>query len=303
VVARAPTLRTSPPPRTKEPRVPAVVATLKSDRLETTLVSALEEGKTQPFFDSVERVSGLPGPRPNLELLAALGARLAAAGADAEPLVEELLASKKLCHFWVGCNVMSARLASGKGSSIHGSAFERLHDLADEVDQQRRGAVIEALTSALVRRGPVLAARLSAYTNGFLHAHVALEALTRREVLDVLGNENEVLARLTEAFDLADDSSRAAERSQGVRVLRAGFPAQITRMAQRFGAVVTWIEEQTTRKRPETRAIVAETIGKLRPVIGEAEAARLRGLLEATAPLPRDPSRIVQGTRKRSRGR
>jgi hypothetical protein len=278
-------------------------APLKSDRLEQTLQAALEGGKYEPFLDALERASGLPGPRPKLELIAAMGDRLAAAGPDAEGLVAELLDAKKLCHFWVGCEVVASKLAKGKGKSVHAEAFEAMHDLADENEQDRRNAVISALARALVKRGDVLAARLSAYTNGYLHAFVALEALTRKDVLTNLPGSTELLARLTEAFDLADDASRAAERAQGVRVLRGGFPEQIARIAPRFGEVVAWLEQQTTRKRPETRAIVAESISRLRKILGEAEAARLRAQLEATAPLPRDPSRIVQGTRKRSRGR
>lgn len=271
---------------------------LKSERIEAALVAALEEGRVEPFFDAVERSSGMPGPRPHLELLRALGARLAAAGGPGEELAEALLDQKKLCLYWVGCEFLAARAAAGRMK-----AFDRLHDLADEVDHERRAAVIEALAHALSHRPDALAAQLSTFTDGFLHAHVALEALSRREVTTRLSSSEALLARLGEAFDLADDAPRSADRSQGLRLLRAGLPGQIARIAPRFGEVVPWLEERTSRKRPETREIVAESIGALRKVLGEAEADRLRGMLEATAKAPRDPSRIVKGTRKRSRGR
>jgi hypothetical protein len=184
------------------------------------------------------------------------------------------------------------------------AAVEPFHDRADDVDVDRRLIVIDALASLVEARGDEIAASLDTYTDGFLHASVALEALSRSASLSRLGSHEALFDRLSEAFDLADDAPRSADRSQGLRELRRGMPAQLARIAARFeDATVAWLEERCARERPETREILTETISRLRSVIGEASADRLRAALTATAPPPRDPSRIVHGTRKRSRGR
>jgi hypothetical protein len=133
---------------------------------------------------------------------------------------------------------------------------------------------------------------------------VALEALADRTLLATLPAGDAVLARLDEAFQLADVSPRAAERSQGLRTLRRGFPVQIARFAVRFPEVLAWFTERTQAKRPETREVVHETILALKKNhLAVAEVDRLMAAFAASAPAPRDPTRIVQGTRNRSRGR
>ena len=97
---------------------------------------------------------------------------------------------------------------------------------------------------------------------------------------------------------------RSADRAQGVRFLRRSFPRALARLANRFEReVLAFVTERMDRERPETREILTETISALRPIIGDPEAARLREGLGATEPPPRDPARIVHGTRNRSRGR
>ncbi len=68
---------------------------------------------------------------------------------------------------------------------------------------------------------------------------------------------------------------------------------------------VDWIAAQAAAiERPESREVLTQAISALRkesfPI---AELDRLNAALAASAPPPRDPSRIVQGTRKRSKGR
>jgi hypothetical protein len=113
-----------------------------------------------------------------------------------------------------------------------------------------------------------------------------------------------VVARLDEAFALADRSPRADERLQGLRLLRQGLAGQVALFAARFPGVVRWLEEKTHTARPESREVVERAIAALRKSsFPEAEAARLAAALSASAPPPRDPTRVVQGTRKRSKGR
>ena len=131
----------------------------------------------------------------------------------------------------------------------------------------------------------------------------ALEELMERADEEKKDRRDAVLDLMTDAFTRADDSPRSADRSQGLRVLRLGLPLQIVRAAVRFSETLDWLKERLAYPRPETREVIAETIRALRKIVGEAEADRLRLEHEGSAKPPRDPSRIVKGTRKRSRGR
>jgi len=276
------------------------VTELESDRISQALDQALATGDTRQLFDRVERASGLPGKRPNLPLLRALGARIATSGEAGDTLVDVLLEHTHPGLYRVGYFALSSKV-TGKGGG--GSAFERLHDAAEDPTHERREALIDALTDVAVHGGDKVAERFAAFTDGYLHAHVALEVLSRSEVLSRLSKPGPVLARFSEAFDLADASPRSADRSQGLRLLRASMPAEVARVAPRFGEIVDWVRERTSRERPESRQIVAEAISALRKIVGEAEATRLRAAHDATRPLLYDESRVVHGTRKRSRGK
>jgi hypothetical protein len=269
-------------------------------RLDDALEDALAGGSPRPLFGELERVSGMPGPRPNLLLLKSLGARIARAGASGRELAEILIAEKSLALYTTGVFSVGAE-ALEKGSRKR--ALERLHDLADEPLKERRSMVVEALADVVAHAGDAAVAALSSFTDGYLHATVALEASTEQRALAKQSSPDELLARFGEAFDLADDAPRSADRSQGLRILREGFPHQIARAVPRFGELVAFVEERATRERPETREVVADTIAALRKVVGEARADKLRVVHQASAKAPRDPSRIVKGTRKRSRGR
>jgi hypothetical protein len=130
---------------------------------------------------------------------------------------------------------------------------------------------------------------------------VALEALSHPKVLRRVSSAGEILARFAEAFELADGAPRSADRAQGLRVLREGFPEQVARVVGRFPASISFIEERCDRERPETRAVVEEMIDALRDVVARARIDELRKSLESTAKPPRDPTRIVKGTRRRGR--
>lgn len=275
---------------------------IKSPRIEAALLRALTTGETTELFDLLERASGLPGPRPNYDLAQSVAVVLAARGKQGTPLVQALLAATDREYLLVVAAMAQAERAA-RGVDAR-RALQTLHDLAGDERHAVRQTVVEALRIVARAKGADVLAELARYTDGYLHAHVALEALADRTLLASLPTGEAVLARLDEAFRLADASPRAAERLQGVRTLRRGLPAQIVRFAARFPEVLAWLAERTGSKRPETREVIHETILALRkgnlPV---AEMDRLMASLAASAPVPRDPTRIVQGTRKRSRGR
>lgn len=274
---------------------------IKSQRIEAALARALATGETAELFEWLRRSSGLPGPRPNLDLARAVGTAVASAGKTGAPLARALVQSGDEYLVIVGAMCEGARLAQKVDAD---RALAALHELAGDERFLVRDGVVHALRTALAARGDEVVRALASFTDGYLHAHVALEALAEPTLLTSLHAEAEVLARLDEAFELADASPRAAERTQGLRTLRRGLPAQIRALASRFSDVLRWLEERTRASRPETREVVAEAIRSLRrSSLPQADADRLARALDASAPPARDAARIVQGTRKRSKGR
>jgi len=194
-------------------------------------------------------------------------------------------------------------LATGKQAWTR-EALCDLQEVAEDPRRLVRLGVVEAVRMRIAALGEVAVHELAGWTDGYLQAHVALGALADRTLLTTLPSAEPVLARLDEAFRLADESPRAAERAQGMRTLRQGLPAQIAAFAMRYPETLQWLEKKTRATRPETREVVALAIAALRrTVVSDVEAERLAALLASSGKPPRDPSRIVAGTRKRGRGR
>lgn len=284
---------------------------IRSERVERALTQCLESGKTDALFEELRRASGLPGPRPSFDLAQSVGATIAAQGKRGASLVAKLKASIDneflLVVYAFAC---AEAVGLGRPKATHdkaglAAAIEALHDLCDDDRAVVREGVVLALRALLRAHPAEVVEALVRFTDGYLHAHVAIEALTDKTWLTSVHDPEPLLSRLDEAFRLADESPRAAERSQGVRTLRRDLPAQISRLAGRFpNEVIPWVAARATWQRPETREVVAETIRTLRKrSLPKAEADRLAQALSGSAPEPRDPTRIVQGTRNRSRGR
>lgn len=274
---------------------------LKSARIEAAIDKAVAGGGMADLLDALDRGSNLPGTRPNLELARAVGLALASRRGKADPIVRTLLGQQKEYPVIVAAHALAQRVVAGVSAR---EAMSDLYELAGDARHLVRLGVTSAVRTYLAAGGDAAIRELASWTDGYLQAHVLLEALADRELLARLTSGEEVLARLEEAFRLADDSPRAAERTQGLRSLRGGLPAQIAAIAARFPEAMTWVEARTASKRPETREVVDQVIIALRRSgLRNAEAARLHKALDASAKPPRDPSRIVQGTRKRSKGR
>lgn len=270
-------------------------------KLDAALDLVLAGGPLRGLLDVLDRHSNLPGTRPNLEFARTVGIAIASRRGKADALVRALLAAPGEYPVIVAAHALAQRAIVGLDAR---GAMGALHDLADEPRHLVRMGIVSALREVLLVKGEETLRELATWTDGYFHAHVVLQALADREVLDRLRGPEEVLARLDEAFTLADVSPRAAERSQGLRTLREAMPAEIVVLSARFPEVVAWLEAKTSSKRPETREVVSQAITALRRGgLKNAEAARIGGLLEASKKPPRDAARIVSGTRKRSKGR
>lgn len=272
---------------------------VRNEKIAKLLDAALQGADSRTLFDALVRLSGMPGPNPNLDLARAVGGEIAARGGDGLTVTDELLAAKHPYLVRVGLQAVAARASDPKDPS---GALKKLHDAADASEKQARDAVIESLVDVIVARGDGVVPKLKSFTDGFLHAYVALEALTTRKALDAVRDGAAVTERLDEAFTLADLSSRADERAQGVRILREGLALQIARLAGRFPEARAWLEERFTVERPESRDILGLALIALRKQgLAESESVRLTEAFEKHSPVRRDAARIVDGTRKRGR--
>ncbi|WP_437572455.1 hypothetical protein [Sorangium sp. So ce542] len=310
---------------------------LRNPKIDAAIERAAQLGDPAELLALLDRSSGLPArrgggrapgpdlgpnaplPRVNLDLARAVGAAIADRGAPAERLVRALCSSAEEYALIVAAQALAAIAAQGaeaEGAARSGrpprarggrgglDPLGELGQLAEDPRRVVRDGVVAALRAVIAARGDAVVGELSSWTDGYLQAYVALEALAERTLLAGLSAGAEVVARLEEAFAISDRSPRADERLQGLRLLRQGMPAQIATLAGRFPEVVRWLEEKTQAERPESRDVVGQAIAALRKgSFSDAETDRLAAALSATAPPPRDPSRIVQGTRKRSKGR
>ncbi len=282
-------------------RTPPTDSPDKPSRLEVAIDEALTTGSLDALLDVFERRSNLPGTRPNLEFARTAGIAIAARRGRADGLVRALLGYTGEFQLIVAANVLAQRALVGFDAK---TAMIGLHDLAGEPRNLVRMGVVAAVRDVMFARGDEALADFVPWMDGYLHAHVVLKALSDRQVLDKLRSSKDLIARLDEAFVLADLSPRAAERSQGLRSLREGFTDAVPAMAARFPEVIDWVAEKTAIQRPESRDVVHGIISALRKAnLKNAEALKLFQALESTAKPARYAARIVGGTRKRSKGR
>jgi hypothetical protein len=268
-------------------------------RIETSLSLALV---TTDFGDLLDRASpglGLPGPRPHLELARELGLAIARERKRGPKLAAALGASEREDARVVSAAAFAALAVNGGGGR---DPLGPLQELADDARSTVRIGVIDAVRTVLTADLPGTLVALQTWTDGFLQAHIALEAILDRKILANVTRADALLALLEPAFRLADEAPRAADRWQGVRVLRQGLPAQITAFVARFSELFAWLLEHAAATRPETREVLEKTAeALLRASFRRSEVDTLRAALAKSAKPPRDPSRIVHGTRKRSK--
>jgi hypothetical protein len=266
------------------------------------LLAALDRAFAGDCRDLIQRardLSGLPGPRANHKLARAIGGVIAEKRAKGDAIVRELGTSEDEFARVVAAMTLSIRAHAGFDRK---GALQGLQDIAEDARHHVRDGVGVALRDLVLADPPGVVEELAAWTDGYLQAHVALEALADRKVLDALPTADGLIARLDEAFNLADVAPRAAERSQGLRTLREQMPRQVGVFAARFVEMVAWVEAKADVTRPDSRIVVQQMIEALRKAnLSLSDTSRLEGRLEKSAKPDRNAARIVHGTRKRSK--
>ncbi len=287
-------------------------------RIETSLASALQTKDIRDFLERAAPAIGLPGPKPKLLVARELGLAIVRDPIRGRAFAEALAYSEREDGRVLAAAAFSAlattsapinaapgtkarRGAKGVDAHLRDEMMAALSELGEDNRGTVRMAVLDGLCLLFASDLTFTLEALKSWTDGYLQAHVALSALSDRTVLTTLPNADVVLALLDPAFDLADNAPRAADRWQGVRVLRQALPAQITAFVGRFSEIWTWVLGRATATRPETREVLLQTADALdRASFRRTDVELLRAALKTSAKPPRDPSRIVHGTRKRS---
>lgn len=288
------------------------------DLSETILKAA--RGTTSDLFRLLELRSGLPGPKMNTELalhfasecvrveksealdLSALLTQMTSLPAD-----EARGASSK--EFLVVAGVLaSVARAAKRDPKEHERALTMLEERADDLRFRVRDAVPLGLATLGGVMGPPLAERVQPWMDRYFHAAAVLLALSEPEWLERFRDDAsaEPLRRLDEAFTLAHDAPRSAARYPGHKALLDALGLAPTALAKRFGIPVfelleAWAERV---KVPELREIISANVRDTsfkRSFAGSIHTVREK--VEGSKKPPRDPTRIVHGTRGRGRKR
>jgi hypothetical protein len=280
---------------------------LRNAAITAELERAIAGRNHSALFGLLCRFSGLPGPRPNEKLAWAVADAIAAYGPRADELVRALCASgrgrnpeKGTVEFLpiVGAFSLAARFARGSDAE---TVLSHLRLLSEDPRHIVRESVMTALGEMGRARGGELVALLASWTDGYLSASVALEAVTARTWLDALRSPEEALARLDEAFSLVEEAPRADQRSQGYRTLLEALPEATARLMDRFlDETVVWIESKAATEHVDLREALGELVVRVR-AHGHAtgKLARFERSFAESAPPRRDPKTYVGPTRKR----
>ena len=266
-------------------------------------------GDTRALYELLARVSGLPGPRANMGLVAAFASECVARGAKADALVTQMStmhvdtapgASKYEILPMCGVAALGARAA---GDATAHRALATLHECAEDLRYRVRECVAEALVRIGEARGEALAHDLAGWMDGFFHAAAVLSALSDAAWLTKIANPEVVIARLDEAFLLAKGAARAAARYPGFKALIDVLSTAPAAAALRFGVpVFDMLLRWSAVKDPVLREVVEKSLGGSKLAGRFApEVARVRAALDATAPVRRDPLTYVGPTRNRGR--
>ena len=290
------------------PQAPAPTSALRDPALAQALALAITT-RDRGIFRMLGPLSGLPGPRPNVALARALADDVTRAGHRADAFVRELLAldadrappgSAGEYFPFVGALALAARHRAGIDPK---GAIDDLHTMAEDVRKLVRSGVVLALREVAHGRERDLPDLLAGFMDGYLHAAVALEALTGRDVLTAIGDASGVVARLDDAFRMVEEAPRAHERTQGLRslvhVLGVAQAAALVRFPREL---LPWLTERAATKHPDLRRAIDDTLARFRDGGHAATVvADVRRALAASAPVRRDAARVVDGTRGRGK--
>ncbi|HEX3770600.1 MAG TPA: hypothetical protein VHV30_07045 [Polyangiaceae bacterium] len=278
-------------------------------------------GKPTALYELLARGSKLPGPRINEALADAFAATARARGAKGDALVlamtnldaDEAPGATPL-EFLPVCGVLALASRAAADEKVRGKVLPVIHGRADDLRFRVREAVVDALVKIGSVAGDALVHDVAPWMDGYFHAAAVLRGLSTEAWLSKVHDVGAVVQRMDEAFQLALNAPRSAARYPGHKALLEALQAAPVPVIVRFGVPVfdlltRWAEV----KDPVLRALVAASIGeeggksqgkrqresklagRFRP-----EVDRVVRVLDATAPLPRNPDHDFGPSRDRS---
>lgn len=280
------------------------------------LVAALERaagGQPAELYRQLELQSGLPGPRMNTRLAAAFAQDAARLGARVDRLLWEMAtlpaneargASGK--EFVSVCGVLGIGARAATDAELRPRALELLEERADDLRFHVRDAVPIAL-AAIGARMPDLTEHVRPWMDRYFHAAAVLLALAMPGWLESFGKGEHAapLELLQAGYDLASDAPRAAFRYPGHKALVEALGRVPRDLIKRFGLpVLELLAAWSSSVRPELRDPILQNLDDpafKKPFADEIDRIK-KGLEIAKGP-PRDPTRIIEGTRGRGKKR
>jgi hypothetical protein len=284
------------------------------------LVAAIDQavaGKTADLFRQLELGSGLPGPRMNLELAVAFAHECARYGPKVDGLAYRMAtlspdeargASPK--EFLAVCGVLAvgARGMVAKENAVRDRALALLEEKADDFRFRVREAVPLALAMLGHKMHGALAERLEPWMDRYFHAAAVILALEQPAWLETFAIDDYYapINLLHAAFVLAHEAPRSAVRYPGHKALVEALKHVPKAIGRRFGIPMfdrlqIWAEQVTV---PEMREVILANLDdpQLKRPFGY-EIKRIKQTIEERKKPPRDPTRIVHGTRRRGKKR
>lgn len=281
------------------------------------ITAALEDamrGSFDKLYKALALASGLPGPRMNIGVAVAFANECAARGKAADRVVDKLASldaeiapGASELEFLPVCGVVAVgvRAAKEKDRKARAKALAFLHDTSEDL----RFRVREAAATALARIGASdphgTVREVATWMDGYFQAATVLRALGEQGWLDAIKDGETVLERLDEAFVLARDAPRSAVRWPGWKALHEELGRVPAAVAARFGVpAFDMMAKWSAVEMPELRDAIEKNLrdGRLGGRFAR-EVERVRDALNASAPVPRDPTLIRQGMRGRAKKR
>ncbi len=285
----------------------------KAASIEGPLATAFEAA-VRGNHDTLERflcrTSRLPGDHPNVELAKSFAEMVASRGKDGDKvglrlalLPPEEATAATAREFLPMCGTLALGASAAKHENLRKRYLSILHELADDWRFRVRDMVPIALVPIGEAMGDKIFAHLDPWLDGFFHAAAILRAATDRRWLSACKDPDHFVEALNRSFHLLADAPRSLERYPGYKSLLEAMPPAVHAFASRFGApildvVETWVKV----KEPMLRDMIEASLAKLTKIAPE-EVKRIRGGLKATAPIPRDPTLLREGMRRRGRKR
>ncbi len=279
--------------------------------LDKTLDTAIA-GDVQPLYAFLCRVSGLPGERVNTTIMTAFALACESRGKNADALVRQMASlhpdeapGGTALEFLPVCATAAIGVRAACEPRMRAKLLPMLHELSEDMRFRVRDAVPDALATIGAKIGPELLDEViqAQWMEGYFHGAAVLRALAHSEWHVKLTDPVPIVECFTAAFLLLDNSARAARRYPGYKALCDAVVATPRALGARYGKpLLESLVDLSSTKDPDLAELIAKSVDDhtLKARYADEVAAIKSALAGAKKP-PRDPSRIVKGTRKRGR--